>query len=123
MVKYSDTLNATFGALSDPTRRGILEQLSQGQTRVTDLAEPFNISLPAVSRHLKVLESAGLITRSRVGREHRIKVDPGPIKQARDWISMYATVWQHQFDELDAYLELAQRPDTRATTSRGGERG
>jgi DNA-binding transcriptional ArsR family regulator len=114
MVKCTSPLDATFAALSDPTRRGILEQLSQGRTRVTDLAEHYAISLPAVSKHLKVLESAGLITRTRVGKEHRIQVDPAPIIRARDWISMYARVWQHQFDKLDQYLERAQQ---RAPTS------
>ncbi len=109
MVKYTQTLDLTFSALSDPTRREILEQLSDGTTRVTDLAAPHRMSLPAVSKHLKVLETAGLITRTRVGREHRIQVDPTPILKARDWISMHAQVWQHQFDKLDSYLEQAQK--------------
>ena len=109
MVKLSSPLDATFAALADPTRRGILEQLSRGQTKVTDLAKPYDMSLPAVSKHLKILERAGLIRRSRVGREHRIRVDPTPIEKARDWISEYAEIWQQQFDALDAYLEQAQR--------------
>lgn len=109
MVNQSRALDATFHALADPTRRGILEQLSRGQTRVTDLARPYRISLPAVSKHLRVLEDAGLVIRSRVGREHRIRIDPQPIQRARDWISLYADVWQEQFDALDAYLKEAQR--------------
>ncbi len=118
MVNCPSALDATFGALSDPTRRGILEHLSQGETRVTDLARPFDISLPAVSRHLRVLETAGLITRARVGREHHIQVDPGPIAAAQDWISLYATVWQHQFDQLDAYLTRTRKPHAGPNTSK-----
>lgn len=98
MVKRG--LDATFAALADPTRRGILEQLSRGPSRVTDLAEPYRISLPAVSRHLRVLEDAGLVVRSRVGREHRIRVDPAPIERARAWIGIYAEAWTRQLDAL-----------------------
>lgn len=105
----SQSLDQTFAALADPTRRGILEQLSRGETRVTELAKPYQMSLPAVSKHLRVLEKAGLILRARHGREHRIRVDPKPIRQARDWISFYAEVWQQQFDVLDEYLQTAQR--------------
>lgn len=109
MVKLQNALDSTFAALSHPTRRGILEQLSAGQTKVTDLARPYRISLPAVSKHLQVLERAGLIVRSRVGREHRIRVDPKPIAYARDWIAENVVVWQQQFDALDEYLEQAQQ--------------
>lgn len=109
MVNKGEPLDATFSALADPTRRGILEQLAKGQTRVTDLAKPYSMSLPAISKHLRVLEKAGLIRRSRVGREHRIRVDPKPIQAARDWIQFYATHWQQQFDALDAFLAEAQR--------------
>ncbi len=108
MVKQGDPLSATFGALADPTRRGILEQLSEGEANVTALAEPYDISLPAVSRHLRVLEGAGLIVRKRRGRQHRIHVDPRRIRDARDWISVYARYWERQFDALDRYLEKAQ---------------
>lgn len=111
MVKQGEPLDATFSALADPTRRGILEQLARGQTRVTDLAKPYAMSLPAISKHLRVLEKAGLIRRNRVGREHRIRVDPKPIQAARDWIQFYATHWQQQFDALDAFLAEAQRTD------------
>ena len=109
MVKRSRALDATFAALADPTRRGILEQLARGESRVTDLARPYRISLPAVSKHLRVLEDAGLIRRERVGREHRIRVDPQPIQRARGWIARYADVWQRQFDALDAYLKKSQK--------------
>lgn len=109
MVKRRSPLDATFAALSDPTRRGILEQLSRGQTNVTDLARPYRMSLPAISKHLRVLERAGLIVRSRQGREHRLRVDPKPIRRARDWIALYAEFWEQQFDALDQYLEEAQK--------------
>ncbi len=105
----NESLDRTFAALADPTRRGILEQLSRGETRVTELARPYRMSLPAVSKHLRVLEKAGLILRARHGREHRIRVDPQPIRRARDWISFYADAWQQQFDALDEYLQAAQR--------------
>ena len=107
--RSSARLDATFGALADPTRRGILEELSAGRRRVTDLARPYAMSLPAVSKHLRVLEEAGLIRRERAGREHLISVDPTPIRAARDWISLHADVWQQQFDKLDAFLRRAQR--------------
>ena len=112
MVNYNETLNATFSALSDPTRRGILEQLSAGQRKVSDLAQPYEMSLPAVSKHLRVLEQAGLILRTRVGREHRIRVNPQPIQGAKNWIALYADVWQDQFDALDAFLKQLPGTDT-----------
>lgn len=90
MVNYQRSLDATFAALADPTRRGILEQLARGETNVSALAEPYEMSLPAVSKHLRVLERAGLIIRSRQGREHRIRVDHTPIQHAKDWILLYA---------------------------------
>ena len=111
MVNES-ALDATFGALSDPTRRGILAQLAAGQERVTDLARPYQMSLPAVSKHLRILENAGLITRTRVGREHHIHIDPKPIQEAMDWISIYAEAWAHQFDALDAYLQKVQKEES-----------
>ena len=111
-------LNLTFGALSDATRRGILAQLAEGQTRVTDLARPYDISLPAISKHLRVLESAGLISRTRRGREHRIRIDPRPIRRAQDWISLYADVWEHQFDALDAFLQRTKRTATDSGASK-----
>lgn len=109
MVKFNTTLDATFGALSDPTRRGILERLSSGQTNVAELARPYDMTAPAISRHLRVLERAGLIVRAKHGREHRIRVDPKPIRQARDWIAMHIDFWTHQFDALDDYLKQAQQ--------------
>ena len=104
MVMRSERLDAVFRALSDPTRRGILEQLAAGETNVSTLAAPYDISQPAISKHLRVLERAGLIRRSVQGREHHIRVDPRPVEQAQGWIVRYAKFWQQQFDEVEAYL-------------------
>ncbi len=97
-------LDLVFSALADPTRRGMLEQLADGETNVGTLAEPYNISQPAVSKHLRVLEKAGLVRRTRNGREHRIRVDPAPIEAASTWLGYYARFWKQQFDAVDAYL-------------------
>ena len=107
MVKRQP-LNRTFHALADPTRRRILERLSRGGARVTELARPHRMSLPAISKHLRVLEAAGLVVRTRVGREHHIHADPKPLQKARDWIALYADVWRQQLNALDAYLAEAQ---------------
>ncbi len=101
----SPHLDHIFAALSDPTRRGILERLSRGESNISTLAAPYNISQPAISKHLRVLERAGLIQRTRRGREHHIKVDPRPIEEARGWIATYAQFWKQQFDAVDAYLK------------------
>lgn len=106
MVKYkNETLDATFGALSDPTRRAILARLAKGEARVTELAEPFGMSLPAVSKHLKVLEKAGLVRRRRSGRDHRFLVNPAPIDSARSWIEQHQKFWEQHLDALDEYLK------------------
>ncbi len=110
MVNNSDLqLDSVFGALSDATRRGILEMLSRGETNVRTLAAPFKMSQPAISKHLRVLESAGLIRREKVGREHRISVDARAVEQAQDWIAHYSKVWKEQFDAVDAYLTKHQK--------------
>lgn len=109
MVKYiSSELDATFGALADPTRRGILERLAEGDSSVTKLAEPFNISLPAISKHLRVLERAGLVSQEKDGRVRRCRLDAGPMKGASDWISRYQRFWETQLDALDSYLDQLQ---------------
>jgi DNA-binding transcriptional ArsR family regulator len=106
MVKYSShSLDATFAALADPTRRRILERLCQGQRRVTHLAAPFSMSLPAVSKHLRVLEDAGLLKRQRHGREHRIELAAAPLKDAIRWIEQYRKFWEGSLDALANYLE------------------
>ena len=108
MVMHVEQLDRVFGALSDPTRRGMLERLAEGETNVSTLAEPFHMSQPAVSKHLRVLEKAGLVRRTRRGREHRIRVDPAPLEDARSWIAHYARFWKRQFDAVEAYLEEAK---------------
>jgi len=106
MVKYSsDRLNTTFSALSDPTRRAILARLVLGDTSVSELAAPFDISLPAISRHLRVLEGAGLIERKPEGRVHRCHLVAGPMREAADWIEEYRKFWDNQFDSLAEFLE------------------
>lgn len=100
-----DRLTAAFAALADPTRRAILERLSEGEASVGDLAAPFDISAPAVSRHLKVLEQAGLIAR-RVDRQRRmIRIDPERLRDVSDWVNRYRAYWEGRLDSLGAYLD------------------
>ncbi|WP_455375635.1 ArsR/SmtB family transcription factor [Kaarinaea lacus] len=105
MVKYNnELLDATFGALSDPTRRAILARLSRGEAQVSELAEPFGMSLPAVSKHLRVLEKAKLITRQIDGRVHRLRINPKPLQSAQNWIEHYEKFWKQQLSSLETYL-------------------
>jgi DNA-binding transcriptional ArsR family regulator len=105
MVKYSsNTLDATFSAVADPIRRAILTRLAHGEASVTELAGPFNVSLPAISKHLRVLETAGLLSREKDGRIHRIRLAPEPLKQAAEWIAYYRQFWEEQLDRLSDYL-------------------
>jgi DNA-binding transcriptional ArsR family regulator len=109
MVKCSArSLNRTFAALADPTRRRILQRLSHGDRCVTDLARPYSMSLPAVSKHLRVLENAGLIRRRRNGRTHSLKLEAAPMKQASQWIQEYRRFWEESLDRLDEYLKELQ---------------
>jgi DNA-binding transcriptional ArsR family regulator len=109
MVKCnSRLLNRTFAALADPTRRRILEHLAHGDRCVTDLARPYSMSLPAVSKHLRVLENAGLIRRRRNGRVHSLKLEAAPMKQASRWIEEYRRFWEGSLDRLDEYLKELQ---------------
>ncbi len=101
-------LNRTFSALADPTRRRILEHLAHGERCVTDLARPYSMSLPAVSKHLRVLENAGLIRRRRHGRVHSLKLEAAPMKQASRWIEEYRRFWEGSLDRLDDYLKELQ---------------
>src|SRR6266699_5427635 len=110
MVKYSArTLDKTFAALADPTRRQILAHLARGDRRVTDLARPHDMSLPAVSKHLRVLEKAGLLRRRRHGRVHEMQLDAKPLKQAAQWVDEYRRFWEGSLDRLAAYLEKANK--------------
>jgi DNA-binding transcriptional ArsR family regulator len=109
MVKCSPRiLNRTFAALADPTRRRILEHLADGERCVTDIARPYRMSLPAVSKHLRVLEKAGLIRRQRQGRVHRLKLEARPMKDAQEWIEAYRRFWEESFDRLETYLKELQ---------------
>jgi DNA-binding transcriptional ArsR family regulator len=111
MVKYlpAASLDQIFAALSDPTRRRILDLLARAELCVTDLARPFSISLPAISKHLRVLEKAGLIKRKRDGRVHRLRLEAKPMGDAVAWIERYRGFWEGQFDALADYLEKQQK--------------
>jgi len=104
-------LDRAFAALSDPTRREIVQRLAKGEARVTDLAEPFDMSLNAVSKHLKVLERAGLVRRTRAGREHYIALDPEPIRRIAGWASYYERFWSGRLDKLEALLKTNRKRD------------
>jgi DNA-binding transcriptional ArsR family regulator len=104
-----DPLSATFAALADPTRRAILARLALGETTVTELAEPFDMSLPAVSKHLKVLERAGLVTRGREAQWRPCKLDTAPMKEAFGWLDHYRRFWEDSLDRLDDYLRQIQK--------------
>jgi len=103
-----DRLTATFSALADPTRRAILARLTLGEASVNELAEPFDMSLPAVSKHLKVLERAGLIVRGREAQWRPCTLQAGPLKDVADWVEQYRRFWEHSFDRLDEYLKELQ---------------
>jgi DNA-binding transcriptional ArsR family regulator len=103
-----DQLSVIFAALADPTRRAILARLADGDATVTELAEPFSISLPAISRHLKVLQRAGLISRSRSGQWLSSTLEAAPLKEATDWMERYRQFWDASFDRLDAHLRRVQ---------------
>jgi DNA-binding transcriptional ArsR family regulator len=105
----TDALSLTFSALADPTRRAILERLARGVATVGELAEPFRISLPAISRHLKVLERAGLIRRERDAQWRRCHLAPAPLRDAADWVEQYREFWEGQFDSLAKFLEEDHR--------------
>lgn len=104
-----DALSDTFAALADPTRRQILSRLAGGEMTVKELAEPFPISMPAVSRHLKVLEKAGLIKRGRDAQWRPCRLNAAPLKEADDWIGRYREFWTQSFDRLDDYLQQIQK--------------
>jgi DNA-binding transcriptional ArsR family regulator len=100
-----DHLSATFAALADPTRRAILARLASGERSVTELAEPFEMSMPAVSKHLRVLERAGLIARRRDAQWRRCQIEAGPLKEVADWTERYRHIWEERLDRLDNYLQ------------------
>ena len=119
----TDRLSVIFSALADPTRRAILARLSEGDATVNELAEPFEISLPAISRHLKVLEHAGLISRSRNAQWRSSSLEAAPLREATEWMERYRQFWDESLDRLDAYLqELQATPERQGKRKRDGKR-
>jgi len=117
----TDTLSATFAALADPTRRAILARLATGERAVTELAEPFDMTLPAVSKHLRVLERAGLIAQRRDAQWRLCRIQAKPLKEAVDWALYYRHIWEARFDRLDDYLKdmQAKEPKKKKETGHG----
>lgn len=109
----TDALSTTFAALADPTRRAILARLAEGEATVTELAEPFNMSLPAISKHIKVLERAGLITQSRKAQWRPCQLEAAPLKDVSDWVEQYRQNWEQRFGRLDEYLRKLQAKENR----------
>ena len=117
-MTQAQRLDATFAALADPTRRAILAQLSQSEASVSELAAPFSISLPAVSKHIKVLENAGLIRRSRAEQWRPCQLDAARLREACDWIETYRRLWEEKLDRLDHYLREIQAKDPKRAGKR-----
>ena len=109
----ADHLSATFAALADPTRRAILARLVTGECSVTELAEPFDMSMPAVSKHLRVLERAGLIARGREAQWRPCRIEAGPLKDVADWAAHYRHIWEQRLNRLDNYLQELQQKEKR----------
>jgi DNA-binding transcriptional ArsR family regulator len=122
-MKADDRLSVVFAALADPTRRAILARLADGDATVTELAEPFSISLPAISRHLKVLERAGLISRSRSGQWRSSSLEAAPLKEATDWMQRYRVFWDASFDRLDEHLRRVRQDRARQGQAQDTEKG
>ena len=114
LVMYSDRLDNVFSALGDATRRGMLARLAQGEANVSTLAADYAMSQPAISKHIRVLEKAGLVEKTKRGRETLVHVKPEPLEEARSWIAYYARFWKAQFDAVDEYLQ------TNTTDQKGG---
>jgi DNA-binding transcriptional ArsR family regulator len=115
----TDHLSQVFSALADPTRRAILARLSQGEASVNEIAEPFEITLPAISKHLKVLEKAGLIERTRDAQYRPCRLQAAPLRDAADWIDHYRQYWEESFDRLDAYLKTVTARQRNQQRKRG----
>jgi DNA-binding transcriptional ArsR family regulator len=114
----ADRLSETFSALADPTRRAILARLALGETSVNELAEPFEMSLPAISKHLKVLESAGLITRGREAQYRPARLEPEALMGIDEWLERYRKLWNERFDRLDVYLKELQSKEKKNVRKR-----
>lgn len=119
MVAASDQLSSTFAALADPTRRAILKRLVTGEASVTELAQPFNMTLPAVSKHLKVLERAGLIERGREAQWRPCRLRAEPLREAAGWIDQYRRFWEEALDRLEEYLQVLQQSATSTNNEPG----
>src|SRR6187402_2623263 len=119
----TDRLSATFQALADPTRRAILARLALGETSVSELAKPFEISLPAVSKHLKVLETAGLIARGREAQWRPCRLEPQALKSVDEWLEEYRKLWEQRLDRLEDYLRTLTHPESDATQPSGNKSG
>jgi DNA-binding transcriptional ArsR family regulator len=118
----ADLLSTTFSALADPTRRAILSRLLSGEASVTELARPFAMSMPAISKHLKVLERAGLVARGRDAQWRPCRLEAGPLRDVANWVEPYRRVWEARFDRLDAYLRAVQgKPSKRKRARKGGK--
>ena len=121
MVKHdtaTDHLSLTFGALADPTRRAILARLARGEASVTELAGPFDMSMPAISKHLKVLERAGLIARGRDAQWRPCRIEGSRLREVADWVDQYRRFWEESFDRLDDYLRELQKKEKKHERSR-----
>jgi DNA-binding transcriptional ArsR family regulator len=114
-----ERLDATFSALADPTRRAILARLASGETSVSELAEPFAMSMPAISKHLKVLQRAGLIERSREAQWRPCRLAPAPLKDASEWLERYRRFWEESFDRLEDYLRELQKKEPKKENKNG----
>jgi DNA-binding transcriptional ArsR family regulator len=108
-MQTTDQLSATFAALADPTRRAILARLASGECSVSELAEPFEMSMPAVSKHLRVLEQAGLISKRRDAQKRPCRIEAAPLKEVSEWAERYRHIWEERLDRLDSYLQTLQK--------------
>jgi len=116
MTTSSDTLNQAFAALADPTRRAIVARLASGEATVNELAAPFNMSQPSISKHLKVLERAGLISRGRAAQTRPCRLEAAPLRQVASWVALYRDIWETSFDKLDTFLQSTAPPPSPTAT-------
>ena len=117
----TDQLSTTFAALADPTRRAILSRLAEGEASVTELARPFDLSLPGISKHLKVLQHAGLVRQSRKAQWRPCRLDGARLKEAADWVGEYRQFWEESFERLDEYLATVQKEETHDSEGRDND--
>ena len=122
MTPSADTLNKAFAALSDPTRRAIVARLAAGEATVNELAAPFDMSQPSISKHLKVLERAGLISRGRAAQTRPCRLEAAPLQEVASWMALYRHVWEDSFERLDAFLQSAEATPTTPTKGKKNAR-